>query len=190
MFPLSWTSLPPLTLSYPFGLSQTPSLSHTTNSHWLSILHTVGWDGWMASLTRWTWAWVNSRSWWWTGRPGVLQFTGSQRVGHNWATELKLNWAYMLPSYSLHSSHPLLPSPLTMSTMFTFDEGLTIFTGFSKFHSHLNLKTVLTCYKQGTKSNIGGVYKLNVLFPFLRMYLWGVCSIYFLSRKHILQINF
>ena len=44
----------------------------------------------MASLTRWTWVWVNSRSWWWTGRPGVLQFMGSQRVGHDWATEL--NW--------------------------------------------------------------------------------------------------
>ena len=49
-----------------------------------------GWDGWMASPTRWTWVWVNSRSWWWTGRPGVLRFTGSQRVGHDWATEL--NW--------------------------------------------------------------------------------------------------
>ena len=49
-----------------------------------------GWDGWMASLTRWMWVWVNSRSWWWTGRPGMLQFMGSQRVGHNWATEL--NW--------------------------------------------------------------------------------------------------
>ena len=48
------------------------------------------WDGWMASLTRWTWVWVNSRSWWWTGRPGVLRFMGSQRVGHDWATEL--NW--------------------------------------------------------------------------------------------------
>ena len=47
-----------------------------------------GWDGWMASLTRWTWIWVNSGSWWWTGRPGVLQFMGLQRVGHNWATEL------------------------------------------------------------------------------------------------------
>ena len=47
-----------------------------------------GWDGWMASLTRWTWVWVNSSSWWWTGRPGVLQFMGSQRVGHDWA-ELK-----------------------------------------------------------------------------------------------------
>ena len=49
-----------------------------------------GWDGWMASLTRWMWVWVNSRSWWWTGRPGVLWFMGSQRVGHDWATEL--NW--------------------------------------------------------------------------------------------------
>ena len=42
----------------------------------------------MASLTRWTWVPVNSRSWWWTGRPGVLQFMGSQRVGHDWATDL------------------------------------------------------------------------------------------------------
>ena len=47
-----------------------------------------GWDGWMASLTQWTWVWVNSGSWWWTGRPGVLRFMGSQRVGHDWATEL------------------------------------------------------------------------------------------------------
>ena len=43
----------------------------------------------MASLTRWMWIWVNSGSWWWTGRPGVLRFMGSQRVGHDWATELK-----------------------------------------------------------------------------------------------------
>ena len=49
-----------------------------------------GWNGWMASPTWWTRVWVNSGSWWWTGRPGVLQFMGSQRVGHNWATEL--NW--------------------------------------------------------------------------------------------------
>ena len=47
-----------------------------------------GWDGWMASQTQWTWVWVNSRSWWWTGRPGVLQFMGSQRVRCYWATEL------------------------------------------------------------------------------------------------------
>ena len=48
-----------------------------------------GWDDWMASLTQWTWVWVDSRSWWWTGRPGVQWFMGLQRVGHDWATELK-----------------------------------------------------------------------------------------------------
>ena len=47
-----------------------------------------GWDGWMASLTRRTWVWVISGSWWWTGRPGVLRFMGSQRVRHVWTTEL------------------------------------------------------------------------------------------------------
>ena len=49
-----------------------------------------GWDGWMASPTQLSWVWVNSRSWWWTGRPGMLQSMGSQRVGHDWVTEL--NW--------------------------------------------------------------------------------------------------
>ena len=49
-----------------------------------------GWDSWMASLTQWTWVWVTSRSWWWTGKPGVLQSMGLQRVWHDWATEL--NW--------------------------------------------------------------------------------------------------
>ena len=49
-----------------------------------------GWNSWMASPTQWTWVWVNFGCWWWTGRPGVLQFMGSQRIGHNWATELKI----------------------------------------------------------------------------------------------------
>ena len=44
--------------------------------------------GWMASPTQWTWVWVNSRSWWWTGKPGMLQSMGSLRVGHNWAAVL------------------------------------------------------------------------------------------------------
>ena len=48
-----------------------------------------GWDGWTASLTQWTWVWVDSGRWWWTGRPGVLWFMGSQGVRHDWATELK-----------------------------------------------------------------------------------------------------
>ena len=49
-----------------------------------------GWDGLMASPTRWTWVWVDSRSWWWTGSPGMLRIMGSKRVGHDWVTEL--NW--------------------------------------------------------------------------------------------------
>ena len=50
-----------------------------------------GWDGWMASLTLWTWVWTNSRSWWCTGKPGMLQSMGSQRVRHDWATEVTDN---------------------------------------------------------------------------------------------------
>ena len=53
-----------------------------------------GWDGWMASLTRWTWVWASSDSWWWTGKPGVLQSMGSQRVRHDWVAEL--NWTESL----------------------------------------------------------------------------------------------
>ena len=52
----------------------------------------AGWNGWVASLTQWTWVWISSGSWWQTGRPGVLQPMGLQRVGYDWATEL--NWTY------------------------------------------------------------------------------------------------
>ena len=61
-----------------------------------------GWDDWMTSPTQWTWVWVNSGSWWWTGRPGVLQSIGSQRVGHDWVTELK--WILNISCHSLLAS--------------------------------------------------------------------------------------
>ena len=70
-----------------------------------------GWDGLMASPTRWTWVWVNSRSWWWTGKPGVLRFMGSQRVGHNWATELNWIWRSYLSWMCLLATF-LFPLPL------------------------------------------------------------------------------
>ena len=76
--------------------AETPVLATSCEelTHWKRLWHWEGlgaggerddrgWDGWMASLTRWTWVWVNSGSWWWTGRPGVLWFMGSQRVGHD-----------------------------------------------------------------------------------------------------------
>ena len=65
-----------------------------------------GWDGWMASPTRWTWVWVDSGSWWWTGRPGVLQFMGSQRVGHDWATELNWTDGYFFLKCNHHQRCP------------------------------------------------------------------------------------
>ena len=61
-----------------------------------------GWDGWMASSTRWIWDWVDSRSWWGTGRPGVLRFMGSQRVRHDWATELNWTLIPVLVTILLH----------------------------------------------------------------------------------------
>ena len=70
-----------------------------------------GWDGWMASLTRWTWVWVNSGRWWWTGRPGVLGFMGSQRVGHDWG----LNWTGLNWCMShIYSSYNPQPCPISM----------------------------------------------------------------------------
>ena len=66
-----------------------------------------GWDGWMASLTQWTWVWASSRSWswWWTGKPGVLYSMGLQRVRHDWVTGL--NWtelkAYLDMTYLMHA---------------------------------------------------------------------------------------
>ena len=68
-----------------------------------------GWDGWVASPTQWIWVWVNSGSWWWTRRPGMLQSTGSQRVGHNWATEQQAGLMR-----SLWTRGPCLPKPSSL----------------------------------------------------------------------------
>ena len=65
-----------------------------------------GWDGWMASPTHWTWICVSSGSWWWTGRPGMLQSMRSQWVGHNWVTEL--NRTFMHTIYPKKTYHHLL----------------------------------------------------------------------------------
>ena len=65
-----------------------------------------GWDGWVASLTQWMWVWVNSGSWWWTGRPGVLQFMESHRVRPDWGTELKKYQDF--PSGSDHKNLPTI----------------------------------------------------------------------------------
>ena len=66
-----------------------------------------GWDGWMASPTRRTWVWVSSRSWWWTGKPGVLQSVGSQRVGHDWVTALT-DTSFFVGDERLRPSHKII----------------------------------------------------------------------------------
>ena len=73
-----------------------------------------GWDGWMASLTQWTWVWVNSGSWWWTGRPGVLQSMGLQRVGHDW-----VNWTDTAVCICCSASpNGSLPHPFSFDNQF------------------------------------------------------------------------
>ena len=81
---------------------------------------TTRWDGWMASPTRWTWAWVNSGSWWWTGRSGMLGFMGSQGVGHDWVTEL--NWTY------IHSMKKYLEYGLIHKQWFSRKQNKTLYT--------------------------------------------------------------
>ena len=85
------------------------------STHWLKpqalyIIKELFWIfksiyGWMASLTQWTWVWVIAGSWWWTGRPGLLRFMGSQRVGHDWATEL--NWWLLIMAFFFKRIHIL-----------------------------------------------------------------------------------
>ena len=74
-----------------------------------------GWDGWMASLTQWTWVWVNYESWWQTGRPVILQSMGSQRVRHDWATEL--NWTE-LNTFWAQNKRPYLRALVPLPSLY------------------------------------------------------------------------
>ena len=60
-----------------------------------------GWDGWMASATQWTWVWVNSGSWWWTGSPGMLQCMGSQIDTTEQMNWIELNWTEPFFTYQI-----------------------------------------------------------------------------------------
>ena len=90
-----------------------------------------GWDGWMASPTQWTGVWVNSGSCWWTGRPGLLQYVGLQRVGHDWATELK---------HSLDKSVSATPLAKKLIAQLITDVELT----FIRSHFPTSLATEMT----------------------------------------------
>ena len=81
-----------------------------------------GWDGWMASSTPWTWVWVNSWSWRWTWTPVMLQSMGSQRVGHDWVTELT-DWLMLVIHLKYSSVYMLIPNSLTIPSPPSFVPG-------------------------------------------------------------------
>ena len=123
-----------------------------------------GWDGWMASLTQWTWLWVNSGSWWWTGRPGVLRFMGLQRVGHDWVTEL--NWSEMSEIKNLE---------LNPSKIKRFGKHCRLFTslagGFqprAKGFKHEGKSTIRDCGRilgRGRNGNMSWKIQFSSFFP-------------------------
>ena len=80
-----------------------------------------GWDGWMASLTQWTWVWVNFRSWWWTGRPGMLQSMGLQRVRHDWVTELT-DWYTLETTKAIKIWNISSPQSILLSIKLNFEK--------------------------------------------------------------------
>ena len=97
-----------------------------------------GWVGWMASLTQWTWVWTRSRSWWWMGKPGMVQSMGLQRVTHDWATEM--NWAH-----SLSLTWTLLDR-LLISTLLSSSSRVLSFCLFQIYSSVSSLCWILYFY--------------------------------------------
>ena len=110
-----------------------------------------GWNGWMASLTQWTWVWVNSRGWQWTGRPGVLQSMGLQGVRHDWVTEL--NWTGCFYLFNLRiflkcvwtdfsnieRRFPIWPNTMFLELWFSF---LTIMTARQRPGKEKSMSTI------------------------------------------------
>ena len=122
-----------------------------------------GWDGWMASLTQWRWVWVDSSSWWWIGRPGVLQFTGSQRVRHDWATELDWTDGHNIPgSYAIlfftATDFTSITSHIHSWVFFSFGLCLFILSGFI---SPLFSSSILGTYWPGEF-----IFQHHIFLPF------------------------
>ena len=114
------------------------------------------WDGWMASPTQWTWVWVDSASWWWTGRPGVLRFMGSQWVGHDWATDL--NWSDL------------------MVVLFLVFKGISIQSSIVAISNYIPTNSARAFPFLHTLSSI---YCLHTLWWWPFWLIWGDISLYF-----------
>ena len=122
----------------------------------------TGWDCWMASLTRWMWVWVNSGSWWWTGRPGLLWFMGSQRVRHNWVTDL--NWVHLSSVGGLWLVYVRFPWQV-----------------FSLTAGWLRLRFVMWAGSLGWPSFLGSWYKINFINFSSRM-LHGIHTMIYIIK--------
>ena len=104
-----------------------------------------GWNVWMAPPTGWTWVWVNSGSWWWTGRPGVLQSMGSERVGHEWATELNWRVHYLCPpSFSDNELHESQDSGWFLFWPFVYFQQWVACSSLQRFKNALCLYVIIT----------------------------------------------
>ena len=158
-----------------------------------------GWDGWMASPTWWAWVWVNSRGWWWTGRPGVLWFIGSQIVGRAWATELNETEVFFSVIY-MHTGMFLLwlswiglYTSWSWVTIFFFMLGkfLTMITS-NIFSRHLSFSSswisiiwILVCYNVPQRC-LGVSSFLSI--PFFFFFFYSFCSIDF--HDSVFQVTY
>ena len=129
--------------------------------------------GWVTSLTRWTWVWVNSRSWWWTGRPGVLWFMGLQRVRHDWVTEL--NWSSLptpLPEETVFPLLCILVSPVEaqLTIGVRFISGLSILFCWSISLFFVSIPHFFDSYSFVVLSDVWKGYAFSLFF-FLRIAL-------------------
>ena len=132
----------------------------------------------MASLTWWMWVWVNSGSWWWTGRPGVLRFTGSQRVGHNWVTEL--NWLTL----GKHSSS---------SVNFGIGLGYILRSLLVLTFQDSPRSLLLLLRRQGCRGWRGCLFLLMILCSHSSMFLYEECaacsSLVCVESYHLVQMK-
>ena len=119
-----------------------------------------GWDGWMALPTQWTWVWVDSGNWWWTGRPGVLQFMRSQSVGHNWATEL--HWTDSGMGRQVLNNW--IVAFASTCPGITFSDFLEIWLWRLGLHSHVIVFMVLSLRTPGPQQTLTQNYDLKMFY--------------------------
>ena len=128
-----------------------------------------GWDGWMASPTQWAWVWVDSESWWWTGRPGMLQFMGLQGVRYDWVNGTEL----MVIIFPLWFKSPYFKNPAFYFFGFYMLHRCTWWVGFSWYSDWFSMLP-----EQLLEGRNGSVF----LFVYLNFDCTGVSSYRALER--------